>query len=295
VKTFFLNRQLSWRRDTMRSILTSRSSSAKSYRALPLAALLLGLAFSPATAQQVPADSVLRDFKPSGDFIFVLDGKSLRHAEMFRSERAVAYLVIAPELTFPLMVGLRTQSVESVDLMKVVRKADGTIDILADATLARVGSIRLDGKKLVWSMGSQSAKLIERPWLLGRQAGRALTENVEYRHKASVYTPQAAPLETLRALGHEVVVKTYFGSWCPHCKQVVPRILRVAEELEGSKIRFEYYGLPKPMGSDPETEKAGIQGVPTVVVYVDGKETARLAGHDLTSPEVGLGTTLGGS
>jgi len=72
----------------------------------------------------------------------------------------------------------------------------------------------------------------------------------------------------------------------------VPRILRVADELQGTGIRFEYYGLPKSFLTDPEAERLKIEGVPTVLILVDGQETARLTGTDLVSPEVGLKSVL---
>ncbi len=266
-------------------------------RGLLLAAALFAVSAAPLAAQGVPSDSVLQGFQPNGDLVFVLDGKTLHNAEVYRSDRAVAYLVMSHELASPIMVSPRSQMVESVNLMKVVKKADGSIDILADAVLEQIGPFRLDGKKVIWRMtDGREAKLEERPWLLGRQAGAAVKEhNPEYAHKASLYAPSASHVAALRALGKDVEVTTYFGSWCPHCKEIVPRILRVADELQGSKIRFEYYGLPSPMSDDPEADRAKVHGVPTVVVFVGGKETARLVGNDLNAPEVGLEGALGGS
>jgi len=261
------------------------------------AAAVYAVAAMPTTAQEVPSDAVLRDFKPSGDFVFVLDGVQQKNAEVYRSERAVAYLVISYDLPSPIMVSPRTQMVETVNLMKVVKKDDGTIDILADAVLDQVGPFHLEGQKVVWKMSDgRDARLEERPWLLKRQTGKAIQEdNAEYAHKASLYTPNPSYVAKLRAVGKNVEVMTYFGSWCPHCKEIVPRILRLEGELQGSKIGFTYYGLPSPMSEDPESDRAKVHGVPTVVVFVDGKEAARLAGGDLTAPEAGLAGVLTGS
>lgn len=278
----------------MRSILTL----PRNRRGLLLfAAAVLAVAAMPTTAQEVPSDAVLKDFEPSGDFVFVLDGVQQKNAEVYRSDLAVAYLVISYDLPSPIMVSPRTQMVETVNLMKVVKKDDGSIDILADAVLDQVGPFHLDGKKVVWKMrDGRDARLEERPWLLKRQTGKAIKEyNAEYAHKASLYTPNPSYVTKLRAVGKNVEVLTYFGSWCPHCKEIVPRILRVADELQGSKIGFTYYGLPSPMSEDPEADRAKVHGVPTVVVFIDGKETARLIGGDLTAPEVGLAGVLTGS
>ncbi len=64
---------------------------------LPAAIALLALLATtlPATAQGVPADAVFQGFKPTGEFTFSLAGKDLKDAEIYLSERAGAYLVIA--------------------------------------------------------------------------------------------------------------------------------------------------------------------------------------------------------
>lgn len=261
------------------------------------AAALFALAALPAAAQEIPADAVLRDFRPDGEFIFVLGGVEQPRAEIYKSERAVAFLVISYDLPSPIMVSPRTQMVETVNLMKVVKKGDGSIDILADATLEQIGPFHLDGRKLVWKMtDGREARLEERPWLLERRTTQELLEHdPEYAYKAGLYTPTASYLAALRSVDKDVEVLTYFGSWCPHCREMVPRILRVAEELQGSKIGFAYYGLPSPLSDDPETARANVPGVPTVVVFVNGKEVRRLVGSDLATPEISLANVLLGS
>ncbi len=76
-------------------------------------------------------------------------------------------------------------------------------------------------------------------------------------------------------------MRVYFGSWCPVCGRLVPKILKLQSDLKGAKIQFEYYGLPQPMSDDPITAKENLNGVPTAIVYVDGKEFGRQDGHTL--------------
>ena len=46
----------------------------------------------------------------------------------------------------------------------------------------------------------------------------------------------------------------------------MPLLLKVEQELAGSKIRFDYYGLPSGFGKEPEAVKYGIGGVPTAIL-----------------------------
>ena len=70
----------------------------------------------------------------------------------------------------------------------------------------------------------------------------------------------------------------------------VPRILRVDQELEGSKIKIVYYGLPRggALRSEPEARKAGITRVPMGVMKVDGKVIGKISSRDLSRPEAAL-------
>ncbi len=252
--------------------------------------LLLTLLLALPLAAQVASDSVLKDFKANGDFILEIDGQDLKNAEIYFSERAVAYLLMAPELSSPLMVSLRSQAVESLHLMKVYKKKDGTVDLLADAVLQRASGLQLaSGRVLVFTVAGKLAKLKPNPPLLGRHQGERLKRhNPEYAFRAGQYSPQSGPLEELRNQPKKVKVMVYFGSWCPACKRMVPNVLRVADEIEGSQVEFVYYGLPQPLTADPESERADIHGVPTVVIFVDGEEAGRLDGHDLNAPEASL-------
>ncbi len=269
--------------------------SIRNTRAGLLAFALLSTLWLPAAVAAQAVDAVLSDFEINGDFILELDGEDRESAEIFFSERAVAYLVMTPELPSPIMISPRTQSVESVHLMKVLKRDDGTVDVLADAELETVGSFSLREGQVAFSVDGREAKLKPRPWLLGLHGGERLKEHSpEYAYEASRYSPGAQHLDALRQQSREVRGRVYFGSWCPHCKRIVPRILRVDDELEGSGIEFEYYGLPKPMSDDPQAQKAGVHSVPTVVVFADGREAARITGQELQIPEASLHRTVDG-
>jgi thiol-disulfide isomerase/thioredoxin len=257
----------------------------KTMMLVPAVAVVLWLATQPLAAQ-VPVDTLFSDFKLSGDFLFDLDGKTLDNAEIYLSGRAAAYLVMAPELASPVLISPRSRSVESVSFMKVAKREDGTIDLLADALFNRLGPFTIAGQEVVFEVKGQQAKLRPKPPLLGDHDSETLSAyKPEYRRLADEYVPDTPALDALRAQGDEVRVRVYFGTWCPVCGRLVPRIIKVAESLRGSKVGFEYRGLPQPMTDDPETERFDIHGVPTAIVYLGDKEIGRLSVGDLNAPE----------
>jgi thiol-disulfide isomerase/thioredoxin len=72
----------------------------------------------------------------------------------------------------------------------------------------------------------------------------------------------------------------FFGSWCGVCKSVLPNGLRVARDLAGSHIAFEFYGLDHPPAGwqDTEVQRLKVEGLPTAIVYRDGREVGRFSG-----------------
>jgi thiol-disulfide isomerase/thioredoxin len=246
------------------------------------------LALPVALAAQVPSDAVLRDFAPTGSFLLEVDGKDVPKAEIYQSEAAAAILVITSALPAPVLVAPRTQSVEMINLMKVAKQKDGTVDLLADATLERQGRFTVDGDTVAFMVDGKRVRLKAKPPLLKLQTADSLKlHSPEYIFTGRAYTPDASTLAALKAQRQPVRVQVFFGSWCSYCKRYLPRLLRVEEQLAGSPIRFEYYGLPSgpALAEDPEAKKAGIHGVPTGVVYAGSREVGRIQNEDWSTPE----------
>lgn len=271
------------------------SRDAYTFLRSPLVGVAICMLCAVPLLAQVPADAVFQGFAPSGDYVFEMGGKDVDGAEIYHSERAVAYLITAPSLRSPLLVSPRTGAVESVSLMKVSKRADGIIDLLADATFQRVDAFKIEGESVVFTVNGQTAKLKPRPWVLGLQDAAAVkNSNPDYARKAARYQPDAKAVAALRAEQRDVKVRVYFGSWCPFCKEHVPMLLRVIEELKGAKIRFEFYGLPRPFSGDAEATRDKVNGVPTGIVYVGGKEVGRMSASGWQAPEVTINQLLRG-
>ena len=191
-----------------------------------------------------------------------------------------------------------SRSVETVNLMKVAKQKDGSVDLLADAQLAPLGQFQVDGQNIVFTVEGKKVSLNPRPALTGLHKGpELLTRLPEYVRASKGYTPNAASIATLRKANRPVTVHVVFGSWCPHCRQHVPMLLRVENDLKNPKINFEYYGIqPPPDGwQDPEVKRLSVKAIPTGIVYMNGKEIGRIEGTAWTSPEVQLAKILSGS
>ena len=80
-----------------------------------------------------------------------------------------------------------------------------------------------------------------------------------------------------------VVLVEFFASWCPHCQRMMPVVEQV-KELLGDTAKV--YQLDIDENQDAAGE-AGVQSVPTFIVYKNGEEMWRQSG------EMGGDTLLG--
>lgn len=260
--------------------------------ALAAVVILGAMTASPAFGQ--PAPGSLTGFEQVG-FVLELDDQRVADAEIYQSRSAGAFLIQSSSLESPVLVRVRDKRVESVNMLKISKKADGTIDLLPDATLEVLGGYRLtkDQTGVAFDVDGRLAVMKEKPPLLGAQDLEGMQSySPDYQRTAEAYTPSGPIVEKLRTEQRDVRISVFFGTWCPFCQEMVPRMMRVAGELSGSKIRVDFYGLPRGISSDQEARRFDIHGVPTGIVFVNGKEAGRISGNSWKVPELALNNIL---
>lgn len=273
------------------------SAAARRRRRLLAVGSAALLALGGAIAAFAQSDAVLRDFEPISEYRLWVAGKEVPKAEIYESQVAGAYLIITSAFSSPVLIGKRSLSVESVDLMKVAKQGDGSVDLLADATLETLGTARPNSsyEEISFSVAGKAATLKATPPLLGSHVrADLLAHSPEYIRGAAAYKPDPQAVNRLRGQLRDVKLRVFFGSWCPHCKHMLPHILKVEEGLVGSKVTFEYYGLPRPPAAwqDAEVVRLGVKGVPTAIVYVAGREAGRMTSNDFARVELSLSSLL---
>jgi thiol-disulfide isomerase/thioredoxin len=266
--------------------------------ALPALLLLLASAPGAARAQATPSDSVLRGFQRSGIRVLVVNGQEDKGAEIYLNESIPAYLIL-PSALSPILLTPRAGKIETVSREKVVRQKDGSADLLADAVLTPQGGFKVEGDKVTFTSEGKQAVLAPNPPLLGLKTNVDLkAHQPEYARKAEAYTPDPAALQALKKTAKPVTVRVFFGSWCPFCREHVPLLLKVQDQLRTSdatsKIHFEYYGMPHEF-SNPEWKRLNIKTVPTAIVSVNGREIGRMEAADWDVPEASLAKLLAAS
>jgi thiol-disulfide isomerase/thioredoxin len=275
------------------SLLTRRASGPARGKAAALLAVLVVLATA-AAGQRMPADNVLRDFQRSGGYVLVINGKQVP-ADVYQSQRAAAILIVSSSFLSPVLLSPGLGVAQTVNLMKLNKKPDGSIDLLADAVLTTQGALDVQDEEVHFKADGISATLATTPPLLGlRRVDEVTAHNPEYLPRAATYAPNPQAVAVLKKEQRPVTLRIFYGSWCPHCREMVPHAIRLEQLLKGSRIHLEYYGLPPRFGSDPAAVKNNIKTVPTGIVYVNGKEIGRINNTAWTAPETTLVAILSG-
>lgn len=261
---------------------------------LPMFSLpVLGLLAAPgASLAKALPDGVTQGFELSGEYSLMVDGKPVPAAEIYLSP-VPSILLLTSAFSSPVLLSPRSGKVDQVNLMKVSREKDGSLDLFPDFVLRAAGSFqRKDDGTISFPVEGKTVELVPKPPLLGPRTNEALKAYLpEYVRGARRYAPNAASIASLRKQRAPVTVRVFFGSWCPHCRQLVPSLLRVQDEVRNPHIRFEYYGIPQGL-NDPEAKKAGVASVPTGIVLVGGKEVGRILTDGWGAPEVTLDKIL---
>jgi thiol-disulfide isomerase/thioredoxin len=269
-------------------------------RLAPLAGALC-LAWSAGQVGQVGAqprpDTVMSGFEPSGDYVLEDRGSPVPGAKLFLSRRAAAMLVVAPAVGDPILVWARSARVDRIPASSLLERAGGGYDVAEGAARSYLGDVATEGTALDLPVPDHDLRLAPRPALVGlHPLERVLEHSPDYAVALERYAPRAELLAKLRGYPREVRVRIFFGTWCGACKAVLPNALRVIRELAGSKIAFELYGLDHPPGGwqDPEARRLQVQGLPTAIVYRDGREIGRFTGASgFAAPEDALLRALG--
>jgi thiol-disulfide isomerase/thioredoxin len=233
----------------------------------------------------------LREFYRSGKYVLYIDGQADTKSRIYHSRRAGAFLVLGSSYGKPLLVQPRETTISALSEDQVAERPDKGVDVLAEAKVTKLGAIRLDKGGMAIKVEGLLARLQPQPYLLGaKDAATVLLHSPEYQRAGAAYRPRAADVKRIKAGTKEIEVVVFFGSWCPSCRRLLPRILRVDEAIAGSKIKVTYYGLPKgkAMRRDPEARKRGIKRIPTGIVLVDGRAVGTISSRGWSRPEKAL-------
>ncbi len=263
-----------------------------------LVAALALLAASPIPAAHSAADADAVPFALTGRYQLRVGDEVVRGASLYLTERGMPRVIVSCDrVETPLLV-VAGEKKASALAAGVLGDAEDRI-VLTPASLAPgdrgVVPVRMDGPRALFDWAGQRFAIEPREPMLGPMSLEAIMDALpEYRRNVAEYKPQIGTIRLLGKVETAAQVQVFFGSWCPHCERLVPRLIKVIEELDSSKLDFRFHGVPRSVSDDPIARQYKVGGLPALILLREGAPPVRLDGEALLQPEMALAGALFG-
>jgi thiol-disulfide isomerase/thioredoxin len=232
-----------------------------------------------------PAHAATMELAATGQF-------EVQGAQIYRSLQPPAAFLVSPSpFGRPVFITTGPLGARLLDPARISRDGADPEVVQVDTSGPQEDflSVRPEGQNLIVDRDGTTMTLKASPPLLGdRTLDEVIQALPEYRRGAARYTPDPGTLEKLRRVTQPTELVVVFGSWCPHCEQAVPRLVRVLEDVKGAPIGVTFHGVPPGEARDSVMDDLHITRLPTAIVRRDGKELARMEGDDWAAPERSL-------
>lgn len=85
---------------------------------------------------------------------------------------------------------------------------------------------------------------------------------------------QGSQISEVTSASDRISVVDFSADWCGPCKMIHPVLEKLSDEMK-DKVDFYTVDVDE---SQQEANEFGVRGVPTMIVFLDGKEIERMVG-----------------
>lgn len=237
---------------------------------------------APASALPEPAGGTAGEIVwiPRYDFALEVDGKPSPDACFYQESQSRRILINAPDLSKVCILNQEGKQVTAIDRGKV--KFDSGSDqarLLPGADGGPASPYTIDQSSVVFYVGSNRLKIMAKQPLIGPATPDNIVRHSPlYRKGIQEYVPAPADLAYLKGYQTPIEIEVFFGTWCPHCKVLVPKFMKTMEQAANQKLAVSYHGVPTGFDKYEPARSNGVVGIPTFIFWKDGKEVARIPG-----------------
>jgi thiol-disulfide isomerase/thioredoxin len=234
------------------------------------------------------------------DFCVEVDGAYPQDARFFTSDVRGKFLVDMPSKLNDVLLDLASRTAVAVPPDIVTRDENTRLMKVKDALPkgAESYALSIDGPVLRFQTPTSKVrvlKVLDRSPVIGPVAlDSLLADRPEYREGSRLYQPEKTAMESIRQWKQPLEIEAFFATWCPHCKEYMPKFLRVMKDAANSNIKLTLIGVPKGFGLEKGPwEGKSIQAIPAIIINYQGKEVTRLGTQPGAVPEAELAGILG--
>ncbi|MBI1950133.1 MAG: thioredoxin family protein [Acidobacteria bacterium] len=264
----------------------------RSIRLAPFS-LILAASAAPAVLGASPALAEAIMCRPNYDFAVEVEGSYPKEAKFYQSDSRGKFFIDVPACKSGLLMDLAAKKVQTVPRDQV-KPMNGGVQVLDGAPAgAPAYAFSIDGPIIQFQAEDKRVRILPclmRPPIIGPVDMEALvSDRPEYREGMKAYTPDAASIAVMSKYGRKVQIDAFFATWCSHCKEHMPKFLRVMSELKNANLKLNLYGVPKGFTqAQGPWQGRNINTIPTIIVKIDGREITRMGSQPGAMPEMEL-------
>ncbi len=258
-----------------------------------LAALIAAPLAAAESADSPPTQPI--EFLLTGHFQLRIHGEKDPDAKIYVATGQATVLVLSDRLRRPVLLTAREKTAQALEPEALTPDPKDSDRLVVDPsrTLGQPLVAKVSGGRLSFVAAGKRV-IIEPadPWLGDATAEEILARLPEQRRAARVYTPRLGQMRLLARNERQLRMLVFLGSWCPHCERLIPRLIRVLEDLGDKAPEATFHLVPRSIVDDLTARQYGVEGVPTVILFEGDEEIARLTGDELKRPELSLARVL---
>jgi len=180
---------------------------------------------------------------------------------------------------------------------RVLTLAAGQVKLAADGPTATLSgtlpeegtAVKLTPAALTFDVGGRFVKVLPTPPLLGEvKAEDFLNLCPDYQSDETNYQPDSKLVARLASAKKQHTVEVFFGSWCPHCQKVLPKLIKSLRMADNANLAVKWIGLPRSFINEPTVKAREVRGVPTIIVLEGDREVGRFSGVEKIPVEASL-------
>jgi len=221
-----------------------------------------------------------RGLVPAYSFVVGVDGVVDPGWQVFSGPQKNRLLLISPAGDQAFLVALAEKSVRPADTKLLLRKS-GSVDVLAGSLSAtRILPLTISGSSASFTPDGRTLTLMPRPPLIGPHSVEDLIKDrPDFGEGIKTYNPDGASVAFFKSYDRPTEIEIFFGSWCPVCETLVPRLLKSLDVAGNMQLKVSLIGLAHDFAQNPELARAkGIRGLPTFIIRQEGVEIGRIVG-----------------
>jgi thiol-disulfide isomerase/thioredoxin len=222
----------------------------------------------------------LSGWNEAPQFVVEINGKADLYARTFQPQDYKPFLIIlSKELKQNLLMNLTSKEVFAIDPSVFKKKEEIAMYTEGIPKGKKLASYKVDRGTSVFAVEGKRVGVRIKETLTGEvPLSILLAHSPVYGLLRDAYTPKKSAIDFLKAYKKPVELVVMFATWCPTCKQMVPRLLRILKDAANANISPRFIGIAMG-GSEPRDllEKYG-HDYPAFIFFENGREKGRIIG-----------------